>query len=430
MNDSEFLMIGIAIGMVAGSVVGWKIRDSKVKSLRQELEHGAYQRRQLSEQANETIQGLRADVRSAAADVTSTKERLQLAKNHQADLQRKLDEARASNERLRETYATTIADIHQQGALLPSLVEWARAVQESLDREICSMLVTKDRPALKAANEVKEARALARQFKSQADSLRNQVALYEAQAPWLVETVEYTVAEVLEGLRQEAELQKAAVSGDDPTRLFVSISEWNQLSEAERDQLALDRYWEYRQKNAWAAGIQYERFVGYTYEKNGYTVDYQGATKGVEDLGIDLVCRRGDITHLVQCKRLSPTKALPVRENTVAQIYGAALVWAHMHGADFSKVMPVIVTTYILSTEARQFADVLRVKCREEMALERYPCVKCNISGGSREKIYHLPFDQQYDVTRVEPEKGEIYAMTVADAEKRGFRRAFRWRGL
>jgi hypothetical protein len=43
-------------------------------------------------------------------------------------------------------------------------------------------------------------------------------------------------------------------------------------------------------------------------------------------------------------------------------------------------------------------------------------------------KIYDLPFDQQYDRTLIEY-KDECYVETVAEAEKLGFRRAFRWRG-
>lgn len=51
------------------------------------------------------------------------------------------------------------------------------------------------------------------------------------------------------------------------------------------------------------------------------------------------------------------------------------------------------------------------------------------MSGRTREKIYHLPFDQQYDKVVIEPERGEFYADSVATAEARGFRRAFRYRG-
>lgn len=55
--------------------------------------------------------------------------------------------------------------------------------------------------------------------------------------------------------------------------------------------------------------------------------------------------------------------------------------------------------------------------------------LKCNVSRRTGEKIYHLPFDQQYDRTLIEEERNECYVETVAEAEKLGYRRAFRWRG-
>ena len=58
-----------------------------------------------------------------------------------------------------------------------------------------------------------------------------------------------------------------------------------------------------------------------------------------------------------------------------------------------------------------------------------YPCIKCNISMVDGARIYHLPFDQQYDNTRIEIKKGEMYCQAVEEAEKAGFRRAFKWRG-
>ena len=58
-----------------------------------------------------------------------------------------------------------------------------------------------------------------------------------------------------------------------------------------------------------------------------------------------------------------------------------------------------------------------------------YPSIKCNISRVDGQKIYHLPFDQQYDKVRVQKEKGEFYCTTVKEAENKGFRRAFRYRG-
>ena len=55
--------------------------------------------------------------------------------------------------------------------------------------------------------------------------------------------------------------------------------------------------------------------------------------------------------------------------------------------------------------------------------------IKCNINQGSKERIYHLPFDQQYDRIKIVLSLGECYAPNVAEAERLGFRRAYRFAG-
>ena len=69
-------------------------------------------------------------------------------------------------------------------------------------------------------------------------------------------------------------------------------------------------------------------------------------------------------------------------------------------------------------------------KFKENIEVDDYTCIKCNIGRDmyGETKIYHLPFDQQYDSTKIS-KKGEFYAMTVAEAEEAGFRRAFKWFG-
>ena len=56
-----------------------------------------------------------------------------------------------------------------------------------------------------------------------------------------------------------------------------------------------------------------------------------------------------------------------------------------------------------------------------------YPMIKCNISNDGN-KIYHLPFDQQYYRTEIK-KYGEFYAWTVKEAVNAGFRRAFKYSG-
>ena len=46
----------------------------------------------------------------------------------------------------------------------------------------------------------------------------------------------------------------------------------------------------------------------------------------------------------------------------------------------------------------------------------------------NNEKIFHLPFDQQYDNVKID-KPGEFYAWNVKEAVQAGFRRAFRYYG-
>lgn len=87
------------------------------------------------------------------------------------------------------------------------------------------------------------------------------------------------------------------------------------------------------------------------------------------------------------------------------------------------------MTSTKLSDQAKKFANELRIKIVEDFPLDHYPSVKCNVSRKDGAKIYHLPFDQQYDRTIIDEERNERYVETVREAEELGFRRAFRWKG-
>ena len=74
-------------------------------------------------------------------------------------------------------------------------------------------------------------------------------------------------------------------------------------------------------------------------------------------------------------------------------------------------------------------AEYLNITVAEDVHLKEYPRIKCNIGHdeyGNIQKIYHLPFDQQYDSTKITA-KGEFFAFTVKEAEEAGFRRAHKW---
>ena len=155
----------------------------------------------------------------------------------------------------------------------------------------------------------------------------------------------------------------------------------------------------------------------------GYAVTYAGALNGKEDMGRDLIASKGREVLVIQCKRYF---GHPVRENTVFQTYGTSLCY-QLENKD-KQVRSVIYTTGVLSDVAVQCAEALSMEIHQNYQLEMYPLVKCNISY-TGEKIYHLPFDQQYDNVKISPNRGECYARTCEEAELLGFRRVFRWKG-
>lgn len=104
------------------------------------------------------------------------------------------------------------------------------------------------------------------------------------------------------------------------------------------------------------------------------------------------------------------------------QLYGTKVEYQISHPDFFSKVHAVFVTNIDLSDMAMKFANQLKVQVLK-VQMGTYPVIKCNINNGN--KIYHLPFDQQYDRTEIKY-PGEFWATTVKEAALKGFRRAHR----
>ena len=243
-------------------------------------------------------------------------------------------------------------------------------------------------------------------------------SLYEFHFPWLGEFRDV-----------EAELDYVAAAGDDeagedPASRFLSKDEWAALAPADRHQLALERYLHSRQ-TPWQVGRDYERYVGYLREQAGCTVTYHGIVKGFEDLGRDLLAERDGAIEVIQCKRWAQHKV--IHEKHVFQLFGT-MVAAQIENPG-KTVIGTFTTTTALSDRAREFAKVLEIRVEENFPLADYPRIKCNIARRGGERIYHLPFDQQYDSTVIEASRSELYAATCAEAEAAGFRRAWRWRG-
>jgi hypothetical protein len=304
----------------------------------------------------------------------------------------------------------------------------ARALDEFLrlqDREAERALRTKSHPAMKAADEVKEVSKQRRAAEKKAKVLEYQLRYYEAIFPWLTDLTGEGVDDLLIAITSAETKGEASGEDRDPAADWLTPEEYAKLPTSEKFQLALDRYWQGR-RTKWQVGRDYERFIGYNYEQLGFKVEYQGILEGLDDLGRDLVVSK-ETVQIIQCKRWSREKE--IREKHINQLYGTMVAYGIDHDDDKREIKGVLYTTTRLSDRAKQFAEKLGIQYVENCAYQSYPSIKCNVSRRGGEKIYHLPFDQQYDRVLVEEDRGERYVATVAEAESLGFRRAFHWRG-
>ena len=298
----------------------------------------------------------------------------------------------------------------------------------AIDDSISSNLKYKKRPAYKASEEVSAARAERRAFKERVKFLEYQLKSYKEYFPFLDDYEEIILDEAVSLSSTANNLE--ALDEADPVLLYVPKADYDQLSSTDRNQLALDRYLG-KALSPTAIGRLYERYLGYLYEHDGWKVEYHGIIEGYEDLGRDLICTKGNDVLIVQAKCWAKEKL--IHEKHVFQLFGTTQLYLMNHTNEemFSpNVWAWFIITTNLSPVARKAADWVKVKVKERFDLSKtYPMIKCNINQATKAKIYHLPFDQQYDRTKIVPAWGEFYAQSVADAEKKGFRRAWRHTG-
>ncbi len=287
--------------------------------------------------------------------------------------------------------------------------------------KIENFLKEKKHPAYSAAKVVKEQSKLRRQAEKEKKIAQYLVEYYENIAPFLLDLKEEVDIASEKNVKlmkdySEEELADEAIN-------YLAKEEYRKLSSVERNQMALDRFWK-RNKPKWLIGRLYERYVGYLYEQKGYDVEYVGIFKGFEDLGRDLICRKGNNFIIIQCKYWAQFRT--IYEKHIFQFFGT--VFQYKDENPKKKVKGIFYTSTELSDLAKRFSKELNIGIKENFKFDKeYPCIKCNVSKKTNEKIYHLPFDQQYDKVKIEKNKREFYCKTVKEAEDAGFRRAFRY---
>lgn len=281
-------------------------------------------------------------------------------------------------------------------------------------------LAYKNHPAFAAAAKVKEFGQLRHQAVLSAKTAQYQLDYFLTLFPQLEDYLDLRPEEAAELINDTPESEDEYVLA----YRWISSEEYATLSDAEKWQLALDRY-NKRQKSKWQIGIEYERYIGYLLEQKGYTVHYNGATEGVEDMGRDLIAENSTNYLIVQCKRWAQEKV--IHEKHIFQLYGTTVL-QKLHQKTPKNIIGVFVTTADVSPLALDCADYLDIQVYTQIPYMDYPKIKCNYSN-TGEKIYHLPFDQQYDRTLIIPNSRDFYAQTVQEAESKGFRHAFHWHG-
>ena len=282
-----------------------------------------------------------------------------------------------------------------------------------LDEKLACYLEEKGHPSFKLADEIRN------EYKKKNKRLKE---------------LEYLVSESWaedEDILEE-DFEDPDKDDEERVKTFLSDIEYRNLSESERNQLALDRYLN-KPHNKSHIGKMYERYIGYIYEKDGYEVEYRGIEKGLKDGGIDLVCRKKGETKLIQCKCWNQEST--IYEKHICQLYGASIFYDKCNekkifvNGKYTNVVwpaiPIFVTTTQLDEQASIVANKLGIKVRNISLSKDYPMIKGNINSDG-DKIYHLPFDQMYDHTKIIPSKGEQWFLTVKQAENAGFRRAKR----
>jgi hypothetical protein len=200
---------------------------------------------------------------------------------------------------------------------------------------------------------------------------------------------------------------------------YLTKEEYNSLTDTERNKLALLRY-KNRKKSKVEIGRDFERYIGYLCEKQNYNVTYSGIKEGLKDKGRDLIIENATEICVIQCKYWSKNKT--IHEKHLCQLYGTTI----MYGIEINttkKIKPIFVCHNDLSTDALKFAEKLGISVYKNVELKEYPLIKLNLN--TKEKIYHLPIDQQYDNTY----KNIKYVSTIDEAEALGYRRAYKWCG-
>jgi len=233
-------------------------------------------------------------------------ERLEWLMKLEANLLKLRTEADAETVRAAEREAAAIEHIGDMRGELDRIVSekrkgfpWlAEAIADYFDLKagrLADRLASKKHPARTSADVVRLEAQKRRLAEKQFRTAKYLLTYYESLFPWLEDLRDEAADELIK------QVDVVPLEGEhDPAHGWLSDAEYCRLSAVEREQLALDR-WMSSRKTKWQIGRDYERYVGYLREADGYSVHYHGIVEGFADLG-----KPGDATHVSESQGQPP----------------------------------------------------------------------------------------------------------------------------
>jgi len=306
--------------------------------------------------------------------------------------------------------------------------KWFAALKSELEGFIdeykARLLEVKKHASMKGAERIREVKNEKRELVKKLKYLEYQLKTYEEYFPIIEDIKDYLMEDDFSFIKDSADEN---IDSIDPVQRYLTPEEYKKLPVDTKNQTALENYLN-RKHSKVDIGRFYERYLGYLYENDGWDVKYVGIIEGYEDLGRDLVCTKKNKIEIVQAKNWS--KFRTIREKHLYQLYATTIHYRIQNEIKKNiEIKPVFCSTIDLSDMAKKVAKELNIDVKKIELKKNYPMIKCNINPTTKEKIYHLPFDQQYDKTIIIKNSGEFYAKDVKEAVSKGFRRAFRYKG-
>ena len=240
-------------------------------------------------------------------------------------------------------------------------------------------LRVKSHPAYSAAEVVREIKNEKKELLKSNKIIRYKINYFEKLFPWLTELIaESEEDEIPVEMENDNEDE---TDNEDRVKNFLTPEEYRKLPSVERNQKALDRYLSNRNKSNWAIGRDYEMYVGYLYEQDGYSIEYKGIIDGFDDLGRDIIAKKDGSVCIIQCKYWAQYKE--IHEKHIFQLFGTSMeYWIKNYNnknkksfEDFAKALndntlrPIFFTSTSLSDRSKEMANALSIEISNMIGL-------------------------------------------------------------